>query len=176
MEKLGFSLRTAAVEDVPQIASIYNQAVLRTTATFDTEPKTDEAMTAWFAYHDDRHPVLVASIESSAPGGERIVGWSSLSRWSDRPAYDGTVEISLYVDEAFRGRGAGSLLFKRAIEVARDGQYHAIISRVAGENDVSLRLHDRFGFSLIGTMREVGLKFERLLDVHLYELLLEGPQ
>ncbi len=168
------TVRTAEVQDVPRIAEIYNQAILRTTATFDIEPKSEEVMRAWLAHHDARHPVLVASVDTggSAVGREQVIGWSSLSRWSERSAYDGTVEISLYVDEAYRGRGVGTRLFARAVEFARDEQYHVIVSRIAGDNDVSLRLHDRFGFSFIGTMREVGLKFGRLLDVHLYQLLL----
>jgi L-amino acid N-acyltransferase YncA len=74
------TLRPADADDAEAIAAIYNQAVLHTTATFDTEPVTASSRLAWLGEHTaPQHPVLVAE---SADGG--VIGWASLSSWSDR--------------------------------------------------------------------------------------------
>ena len=106
-------VRRAELEDLPAIVSIYNEAILTTTATFDTEPKTVAERTEWFQAHGDRHPILVA-----VENGE-VVGWSSLTRWSDRKAYDETAETSFYVRAEARGRGIGRQLKQATIDEAR---------------------------------------------------------
>ena len=74
------NIRQATAADLGQITEIYNDAVEKTTATFDTEPKTSEEQENWFVKHDASHPILVA--EQDGP----IVAWASLSQWSDRGA------------------------------------------------------------------------------------------
>src|ERR1700690_3232241 len=101
-------IRQALPADVEAITAIYNEAILSTTATFDTEPKTTAERLEWLKAHDERHPIMVAAVEGT------IVGWASLSRWSDRPAYDDTAETSFYVHSKYRGRGIGRML-KEAI-------------------------------------------------------------
>lgn len=86
MMSAGLEIRRAELSDLEAITAIYNEAVLTTTATFDTEPKAAAERVAWFESHDDRHPILVA-VSSG-----QLVGWASLSRWSERPAYDDTAE------------------------------------------------------------------------------------
>ncbi len=161
-------IRKAFDADIAAITEIYNQAVLHTTATFDTEPKSVAAQREWFRKHGDTHPVLVAE------GGTGIVGWASLSPWSDRCAYDSTVELSIYIAEADRGKGIGKMLLGALLARARGLDLHTIIARVAGGNEASRRLHEQAGFRLIGTMREVGYKFGRFLDVEIYQLMLKG--
>src|SRR5262245_18149085 len=97
-------IRRAELADVPAITDVYNEAILTTTATFDTEPKTVAVRTAWLESHDDRHPVLVAVVDGA------VVGRTSLTRWSDRRAYDDTAETSFYVHSTHRGRGIGRKL------------------------------------------------------------------
>ena len=88
------------------MTAIYNEVVLTTTATFDTEVKTGSERRPWFEAHGERHPILVAESD----GG--VVGWASLSRWSERPAYDDTAETSFYVKAEYRGRGIGRASLK----------------------------------------------------------------
>src|SRR6187401_518011 len=94
-------IRRAEHADARAIADIYNEAILTTTATFDTEPKSEEERLGWIKAHDERHPVLVALVEG------RVVGWASLSRWSERCAYEDTAETSFYVHSSHRGLGIG---------------------------------------------------------------------
>jgi L-amino acid N-acyltransferase len=160
-------IRKAEQSDVSTITEIYNEAILTTTATFDTEPKTPEERTDWFRSHDERHPILVAIVDG------RIVGWASLSRWSERKAYDDTGETSFYVKEEYRRRGIGRKLKEAILEEARRLHFHTIIARIAGESSVSLHLNEDFGFVHIGTMKEVGRKFGKLLDVHILQKMLD---
>lgn len=160
-------VRRAALDDLPAITEIYNEAILTTTATFDTEPKTVEQRLEWFHSHDDRHPVIVAVLAG------QVVGWSSISKWSERHAYDDTAEISFYVKSEFRGRGVGRQLKEATIAEARRLRFHTLIARVAEGSDASLHLNLSCGFVHVGTLREVGRKFGRLLDVHVLQKILD---
>ena len=94
-------IRPARPDDLNAITEIYNEAILTTDATFDTEPKTDEEQKTWFTNHGPKNPILVAEQDRT------VIGWASLSDWSDRCAYSDTTEISLYVKGNSRGKGIG---------------------------------------------------------------------
>jgi L-amino acid N-acyltransferase len=159
------TVRKATLDDLGQITEIYNDAIQKTTATFDTEPKTQEEQEKWFAEHDARHPVLVVDEDGL------IIAWASLSQWSDRCAYSDTAEISLYVKEEHRGKGIGKQLMRATVQEGKTVGLHTVIARIAGSNKISADLCKFFGFQYIGTMREVGKKFGQLLDVHLMQLI-----
>ena len=159
------TIRQATSADLGQITEIYNNAIQKTTATFDTELKTLEEQESWFANHDASHPILIAEQDGL------IVAWASLSQWSDRCAYSATAEISLYVKEEYRGKGIGKQLMKAIIQEGKIVGLHTVMARIAGSNKISADLCKSFGFQYIGTMREVGKKFGKLLDVHLMQLI-----
>jgi phosphinothricin acetyltransferase len=161
------TIRHAEIADAEAIADIYNEAILTSTATFDTVPKSIEERTQWLESHDERHPVLVAVIDGV------VAGWSSLSKWSDRPAYDDTAETSFYVHSTYRGRGIGRKLKETIIEEARRLGYHTLIARVAEGSRESIHLNEVAGFVHVGTLKEVGRKFDRWLDVHLMQKILD---
>jgi phosphinothricin acetyltransferase len=159
-------IRRATFLDAAAIADIYNEAILTTTATFDTVIKTVEERTQWLQSHDDRHPVLVAAVSSA------VVGWASLSSWSDRCAYADTAETSFYVHSSHRSCGIGRRLKQAVIHEARRLGFHTLIARVAEGSEASLHLNAQEGFLLVGTLRQVGRKFGRLLDVHIMQKML----
>ncbi|HEY40712.1 MAG TPA: N-acetyltransferase [Dehalococcoidia bacterium] len=158
-----FTTRPARVEDLKDITDIYNEAILTTDATFDLEPKTEEEQGVWLAGHDQMHPVLVAELDGV------VVGWASLSEWSPRAAYTGTAEVSLYIKEEFRGKGAGRRLLEDIMRVGKRAGLHTVLARITTGNTVSIRLHESVGFKHVGVMREVGEKFGRMLDVLLMQ-------
>ena len=159
-------IRRATDDDLESIRLIYNEAVVSTTATFDTEPRTTAAQSSWFAGHDRQFPVFVAI------HNEVVSGWACLSRWSDRPAYQITAEASFYVGTSWQGQGIGKQLCAALIEHARQAGFHSLLARVADGSRASLKLCQSAGFQEVGVMREVGKKFDRLLDVHLLQLML----
>ena len=157
------AIRPAKLNDLKAITEIYNEAILTTVASFDIEPKTDAEQRAWFANHGLERPILVAELDGI------VVGWASLSEWSDRCAYSDTVEISIYVKEEFRRRGIGRRLLEAIIEEGEKVGVHTAIARITQDNNESIHLHESVGFEHIGVMREVGRKFGKLLDVCLMQ-------
>lgn len=160
-------IRTAAIGDAKAIAEIYNEAILTTTATFDTEIKSVQERLDWLKKHDDRHPVWVAELDG------KVVGWASITQWSDRCAYSDTAETSFYVVSSFRGRGIGRKLKCWTVQEAKRLGFHTLIARVAEGSNESLHLNEQAGFRRVGTMKEVGRKFGKLLDVHILQLMLK---
>jgi phosphinothricin acetyltransferase len=159
-------VRPARGEDLPRILAIYNREVLVSTATYDTQLRTSTEHKQWFAHHGPAHPVIVAA------SGPVVCGWASLSPWSDRAAYNRSVEVSVYVAEESRGRGIGKQLLQSLVDAGRRLGHHALLARISADNTISVRLHESIGFSVVGTLREVGCKFGRMLDVCIMELLL----
>ncbi|HEX9261282.1 MAG TPA: GNAT family N-acetyltransferase [Candidatus Bathyarchaeia archaeon] len=161
------TIRKARVEDLGTITEIYNEAILQTVSTFDTQPKTIKEQTTWFADHDAKHPILVADCDG------HVAGWASLSKWSDRCAYSDTAEVSLYVKKEHRGRGIGRKLMKALIEEGQKNSLHTLIVRISESNEPSIKLFKDEGFELVGVMKEVGRKFGRLLDVYMMQKILD---
>lgn len=158
-------IRPAKLADVPAITAIYNEAILTTDATFDMEPKTDAEQLAWFANHRLSHPILVAELDGI------VVGWASLSAWSDRCAYSDAAENSLYVKQEFRNSGIGRRLLEVLIQEGERAGLHTVIARITEGNKESIHLHESLGFEHIGVMKEVGRKFDKLLNVCLMQII-----
>ena len=160
-------MRLAEPKDLPVISDIYNHAVLNTTASYDYEPRNMDHRVAWFEMHQKQDlPVFVAENLSG------VVGWSSLSKYHDRMGYRFTVEDSVYIAEAHRGKGIGKALLAPLIQGARERKLRAIIGAIDADNKASIRLHAGFGFEIVGHFKKVGYKFDRWLDVVYMELLL----
>ena len=157
------TLRRATLDDLPVITEIYNDAVLNTIATFDTQPKTLEEQKLWFDEHGLKYPIMVAEIDG------KVTGWAALSRWSGRCAYANTAEISVYVSRIHRGEGIGGQLIKEIVAEGQRVGLHTLIARIAGGNEVSIRLHESVGFQHVGIMREVGEKFGKRIDVYMMQ-------
>ncbi len=165
MKKESLLIRKAEQKDLPAITDIYNEAIMTTTATFDTTPKTIEEQQVWFAEHGTKNPIMVAE------QGGCVIAWGAFSKWSDRCAYTDTAESSVYVKEHYQGKGIGTQLLTRLLEEGKKQGLHVVIARITEGNTSSLAMHESLGFFPIGVMKEVGVKFDRRLDVHLLEKL-----
>lgn len=162
-------IRDAVEGDLPGIFAIYDEQVLRGTATFETVPRTPAERRAWWESHPrERYPVIVAE------EGGAILGWARLQPWSPRAAYARTAEDSVYVAAAARGRGVGRALLGELVARAGPAGIAVVVARIAEGNPASVRLHERAGFRPVGTMRRVGEKFGRILDVAILDLHLDG--
>ena len=159
------NISRATLEHLEFITNIYNDAVLTTTATFDTEPQSLEEQRLWFNEHNDKFPILVAEIDGV------VVGWASLSRWSGRCAYSETAEISIYIKDVYRGKGIGTNLLQKILEEGKAAGLHTVLARIAEGSNVSIKLHKKAGFENVGIMKEVGKKFGKLLDVHMLQII-----
>lgn len=161
-------IRKATIEDIESITVIYNDAVLHTTATFDTDPKSVENRRQWFVNRTENFPVIVAEDETTG----MITGYASLSPWSDKKAYDITAELSLYVHPGNRHMGIGKKLLIELLEVSRGTNLNSIISRITEGNEHSIYLHHQNGFETVGILKQAGRKFDKLLDVTILQKML----
>lgn len=172
-------MRTRLVEegDAPALMAILNPEVLETTVSFDLVPRTLEEHRRWIAAHQATHPCLVCVNDEDGVGepgarGERVVGFASVSPFREKPAYATTVENSVYVHRRARGRGVGERVLSDLLELAERYGFHSVIARIVGENAGSIRLHEKCGFTLVGTEIEVGRKHGQWLDVVEYQYVM----
>jgi phosphinothricin acetyltransferase len=163
---MALSVRPATVADAEATRAIYNPEVLESTVTFDLVPRTLEQQQQWLEARSGAHVVLVAENDAE------VVGFASLSAYKDRPAYSTTVEDSVYVRRDQRGSGVGRMLLGELLAVATAHGFHAMMARIVGDHDASIRLHESLGFEVVGREREVGRKFGRWLDVVVMQRLL----
>lgn len=163
---MGVVTRLAERRDAEAIRSIYNAEVTGSTVTFDLESRSLSEQIAWIDEHSGGHPAIVAEIDGV------VVGFGSLSRFRERAAYNGTVEDSVYVQDDHRGAGVGRALLEELVRLAQAHGFHTVLARVVGGHDASITLHERCGFVVVGTEREVGRKFGRWLDVVVLQRML----
>ncbi len=157
----GVTVRDATGTDLPRILEITNDAIEHTTANWSLEPTTLDERVAWLHTHQHHGwPVLVAT----RPGG-RVIGFAAYGEFRPKAGYRFTVEHSIYVDAAERSRGIGSALLAALIDRASAAGVHVMIGGIDSDNSASIRLHERFGFSVTGQLRGVGRKFDRWLDL-----------
>lgn len=161
------TVREATLEDLPEMLAIYNDAILKLTATFDLVEQTLADRRPWFDAHGGRNPLIVAVLEGKA------VGYASLSPFRDKEAYKDTTEISIYISDQYRGYGIGGALMKEILDRAAAHSYHTVIAGITTGNEGSVKLHQKFGFEFIGCFKEVGFKFGEWQSVDFYQLILK---
>ncbi|NLM49576.1 MAG: N-acetyltransferase [Clostridiaceae bacterium] len=139
------SLRIASFEDLPKIVEIYNQTIPSRVVTADLEPVGVEDKKGWFYEHThQRRPLWVVET------GGRICGWVSLSSFYGRPAYDKTCEISIYLDENYRGRGIGKKVLEKVLQECPKYGVENLLAFIFSKNHASLKLFSAFGFEQWG--------------------------
>jgi phosphinothricin acetyltransferase len=153
------------------ILAILNEAIVNSTALYDYKPRTMESMSTWFAAkRAGNFPVI--GLEDAA--GE-LLGFASYGSFRAFPAYKYTVEHSVYVHHAQRGRGLGRQLLQALIERARAQGLHVLVGGIDAANSASIALHTQLGFAPCGVVRQAGFKFGRWLDLAFYQLILDTP-
>lgn len=153
------------------ILAILNDAIVHSTAVYDYRPRPPEAMGPWFAAkRAGGFPVL--GLEDDAG---TLLGFASYGTFRAWPAYQYTVEHSIYVHQDHRGQGHARTLLTALVEAARRNDRHVLVGGIDAGNDASLALHRSLGFQPCGTIRQAGWKFGRWLDLVFMQLTLETP-
>jgi phosphinothricin acetyltransferase len=161
-------IRPTVEADLAAITAIYAQAVLEGTATFELEPPDLSEMTRRFrALTEGGFPYFVAVLDG------RVAGYAYAGAYRPRPAYRFTVENSVYLDPITHRRGVGLQLLQRLIRECEARGFRQMIAVIGDSaNAASIGVHTKCGFELIGTHRNVGLKFGRWLDTVMMQLAL----
>jgi L-amino acid N-acyltransferase YncA len=167
METSSITLRNATESDLPAILEIYNDIILTTTAVYSEESHTLQMRLDWFNERKQAgFPVIVAEQAGV------LVGFATYGKFRLWPCYRFTVEHSVYVHKNSRGQGISKILLQEIISLAKRAGMHALIAGIDSENDISLQLHLKFGFTQVALFKEVGFKFNRWLDLIFLEMIL----
>lgn len=163
-------IREATPSDLLDILTIYNDAILNTTAVYAYKPQTMKEREIWYQEKTNaKLPILVFEEEN------KVVGFATFGPFRAWPAYKYAIEHSIYVDRTYRKRGIGSSLMKELISIANEREYMTLIAGIDATNEKSIAMHEKFGFVHSGTIKNAGFKFNRWLDLAFYQLKLKGP-
>lgn len=138
-------IRKMTKKDIVRVLEIYQMGIDTRNATFETE------VPAW-AEWDKKHLPHSRFVFTE---NEKVLGWAALSAVSARPAYQGVAEVSIYIDNDFRGKGIGSRLMEKVIQSSEENGIWTLNSSVFPENAATLKLHEKFGFRIIGIKEKV---------------------
>ena len=158
-------VRPCIETDLEPLNDIYNQYVKETHFTFDVEPITIEARREWFTHYgtSGRHRLLVGVLEG------KVVGFTGSSRFRPKPAYETSVETTIYLAPGAVGKGAGSKLYTELFKALENEDVHRAYAGISLPNPASIALHERFGYRRVAHFSEQGRKFGRYWDVAWYE-------
>jgi phosphinothricin acetyltransferase len=159
------AVRDASEADLPAIQAIYAQHVLHGVASFEeTPPSVDDLRARRASVLSHGLPYMVAEVEGT------IAGYCYATPYRPRAAYRNTIEDSIYMDHAFRGRGIGRVLLQSLIERCESGPWRQMVAVIADAGSGgSLSLHRSLGFEQVGTLKAVGFKHGRWLDTTLMQ-------
>ena len=175
-------IRKAEPKDLDSILDIYNHYVLSTPLSFDTERQTTQMRKAWFEsfFPNPKEcqktvslcPYILLVAENSNPvgAGPAVVGYAASQPFRSKPAFDTSVETSVYCHPQHLGQGVGKALYQNLIEQLRTKPLHRAYGFITIPNDPSIRLHMRLGFKQAGVLKQSGFKFSKYWDVSIFEL------
>lgn len=168
-------IREAGPDDAAGVLAIYAPLVSGTTVSFELQPPRLEEFRGRIESSRSRWAWLVGVDDSSAEG-EMVVGYAYATAFRSRAAYRWSVETSVYVHDAHRGRGLGGRLYRELLAVLAAKGYCNAYAGVALPNEASVRLHKALGFEPVGVFRRAGWKFGSWHDVSWWQIpLRDGP-
>lgn len=156
------TIRQSLESDIPAITAIYRHHVLHGTGTFEVEPPTEQDMLARRADVLSKSlPYLVAVNEAG-----QVLGYAYANWFKPRPAYRFSAEDSIYVADTARGQGVGKLLLEALCQECEAAGVRKLLAVIGDSaNAGSVNVHLRCGFNHAGTLKSMGWKFERWLDI-----------
>lgn len=133
-------------EDWPAVRAIYLEGIATKNATFETGAPEWEK---WDSSHL-KTCRLVARLNG------QVVGWAALSPVSSRCVYAGVAEESIYISEVARGQGVGKKLLNALVDASERAGIWTLQTGIFPENEISIRLHERCGFRVLGVREKIG--------------------
>ncbi len=161
-------IRLATIEDAAAVAAIYAPIVAGTPISFEETPPSIEEMAQRIAATRKTYPYLVADVAGA------VIGYAYAGAHRARPAYRWSVDVSVYVADSARGKGAGKALYGDLLNRLEAAGYHAAFAGITLPNAASVALHEAVGFTHLGIYREVGFKFGQWHDVGWWQRLLKS--
>ncbi|MFY8172605.1 MAG: GNAT family N-acetyltransferase [Sphingobacteriaceae bacterium] len=144
-------IRIAEINDLAAIVHIYNSTIPSRMVTADTQSVSVAEKTDWFNNFQEPRPIWVA-IEN-----EQVIAWLSFKSFYGRPAYAGTIEIAIYIDEQFRAKGIGKTILQFAIAAAKERNIHTLLAYIFEHNLPSIQFFQKNGFVNYGVLPEIAI-------------------
>jgi len=162
-------VRDALTADADAVTEIYNESIRARDSTMELSCKTGRDVIGWIAKLSASERLVVLEEEGT------IQGWGILKKYSEREGYRLTCETSVFLRRSHVGRrkGYGSAIQSELLRRAREFGYHHVVVKIWATNDISIRMHERFGFEVVGTQSEVGLVDGAWKDVTIMQLILD---
>ncbi|GAB0112362.1 GNAT family N-acetyltransferase [Pseudoalteromonas distincta] len=157
------TIRLANINDLTDIVAIYNETIASRMVTADTEEVTVAQKLEWFNSHNDKRPIYVYCENN------QVLAWVSYKSFYGRPAYDGTVEMSIYITRKAQGKGLGKRLMLFAQSQAKQLNIKVLLGFIFSHNLPSVKLFKHFDFKVWGELPNVAV-----MDNKLYSLTIFG--
>lgn len=151
--------------DCKDILEIINYNIEKTTNIYEYTPRTiKEQENKFNIILDKKYPIIVAEYNS------KLIGFGYFSEFREKKAYQYTVEHSIYISNNFQGKGIGKKILLELINLAKTSKFKTMIGVIDSQNTNSILFHEKNGFKNIGTLKNVGFKFNKWLDVTFMQL------
>lgn len=157
----------ATLNDLVAIKEIYDYYITETTATFHTHPISFEELREVIPFYNKKYPSFLVKADG------KTAGYCYLAPFKKRQAYDRTAEATVYLKPEFCGQGIGYKTVTFLEEVAKKKNIKVLVGVITGTNENSIRLFAKCGFEKCAHYKQVGQKFDELLDVVAYQKILE---
>lgn len=164
-------IREATEKDIKDILEIYNHAIINTTAVYTYKSQTLEEKMQWYEEKKKSGCPLFVYEEDN-----KVAGFATFGSFRDWPAYKYSIEHSVYVNNEYRRKGIATQLMKKLIDAANEMGYKTMVAGIDADNEESIKLHEKLGFTHCGTVTKVGYKFGRWLNLAFYQIDLTGPK
>jgi len=157
-------IRIAEINDLAAIVHIYNSTIPSRMVTADTQSVSVSEKLDWFNNFQEPRPIWVA-IEN-----EKVIAWLSFKSFYGRPAYAGTIEIAIYIDEQFRAKGIGKTILQFAISAAKERNIHTLLAYIFEHNLPSIQFFQKNGFVNYGVLPEIAIMDQKHYSLGIYGL------
>ena len=160
-------IRDAVEGDIPAITEIFNSVIDSSNSVYREERVPESERLAWF--HEKREhgfPIIVAEDNGA------VIGYGGYGTFRAAQGYRLTVEHTIHIDEAHRGKGLGKTILAELIKRATDAGFHVMLGAIDSGNEGSINLHEKFGFIECARIKEVAIKHGKYLDLVFVEKIL----
>ena len=156
-------IRAAAATDADSCADIFAHYAHNTVVNLREEALPTSYFAELINKASDDAPFMVA-VDSN----DKVLGYAYSDVWRSRCGYEYTTEVSVYVDEKIVGQGVGKQLLGELLAQLQLGKMKTAVSFITMPNDISVKLHEKFGFAAAGVLRGVGYKFNQARDIGIW--------
>ncbi len=160
-------IRLVNENDLESICAIYNYFIKKSLYTMDTKEKSIQDMLDWYQAHIGRYPAIVGIVDN------KIIGVAYLSKWAERPGYDQSCEISIYLSPERAAQGYGLPLLNHLITYANTNRFTTIVAFITSTNKLAIRLSKLIGFKYVGTLNKIGIKNGNKIDLDIYQFQIQ---